>query len=117
MRAEDRIILIGSNTAVRISVFPDASVYSMTKGGPKPDLVRGAAIGSRSSGHYCSTMSSLVRQRRTECATRRKRVKTLISHRPMAECSRDAGFCLDLASNKLGSLQAPASQIDGRYVA
>ena len=50
MKDGGRIILIGSNTAVR-TAFPGASVYSMTKSA-LTGLVRGAANRSRSSGYY-----------------------------------------------------------------
>jgi 3-oxoacyl-[acyl-carrier protein] reductase len=51
MKDGGRIVLIGSNTAIR-TAFPGASVYSMTKAA-LTGLVRGAAIDLAPPRHHC----------------------------------------------------------------
>ncbi len=109
-----RIILIGSNTAVR-TAFPGASVYSMTKSA-LTSLVRGAAIdlapraitvNNVQPGPTATEMSS----------PHAEMVKPLIPLRRMGEVSEVAGFVSYLASKEAGFITGASLTIDGGYVA
>jgi len=95
MKDGGRIILIGSNTAVR-TAFPGASVYSMTKAA-LTGLVRGTA----------TDMS----------APHAEAVKTLIPLARMADVSEIAGFVSYLASEEAGFITGASLTIDGGYIA
>ena len=109
-----RIILIGSNTAVR-TAFPGASVYSMTKAA-LTGLVRGAAIdlaprtitvNNIQPGPTATDMS----------APHAEAVKTLIPLARMADVSEIAGFVSYLASDEAGFITGASLTIDGGYIA
>jgi 3-oxoacyl-[acyl-carrier protein] reductase len=109
-----RIILIGSNTAIR-TAFPGASVYSMTKAA-LTGLVRGAAIdlapraitvNNIQPGPTATEMSS----------PHAEMVKPLIPLRRMGEVSEVASFVSYLASKEAGFITGASLTIDGGYVA
>ena len=114
MKDGGRIILIGSNTAVR-TAFPGASVYSMTKAA-LTGLVRGAAIdlaprtitvNNIQPGPTATEMS----------APYAEAVKTLIPLARMADVSEIAGFVSYLASDEAGFITGASLTIDGGYIA
>jgi 3-oxoacyl-[acyl-carrier protein] reductase len=109
-----RIVIIGSNTAIR-TAFPGASVYSMTKAA-LVGLVRGAAIdlapraitvNNVQPGPTATDMSSA----HTEL------VKTLIPLKRMGDVSEVASFVSYLASQEAGFITGASLTIDGGYVA
>ena len=114
MKNGGRIILIGSNSAVR-TAFPGASVYSMTKAA-LTGLVRGAAIdlaprtitvNNIQPGPTATDMS----------APHAEAVKTLIPLARMADVSEIAGFVSYLASDEAGFITGASLTIDGGYIA
>jgi 3-oxoacyl-[acyl-carrier protein] reductase len=114
MKDGGRIILIGSNTAIR-TAFPGASVYSMTKAA-LTGLVRGAAIdlapraitiNNVQPGPTATEMSS----------PHAEMVKPLIPLRRMGEVSEVASFVSYLASKEAGFITGASLTIDGGYVA
>jgi 3-oxoacyl-[acyl-carrier protein] reductase len=114
MKDGGRIVLIGSNTAIR-TAFPGGSVYSMTKaalGG----LVRGAAIdlapraitvNNVQPGPTATDMTS----------AHAELVKTLIPLKRMGDVSEVASFVAYLASEEAGFITGASLTIDGGYVA
>ena len=114
MNDSGRIILIGSNTAVR-TAFPGASIYSMTKAA-LTGLVRGAAIdlapraitvNNVQPGPTATDMS----------AAHVDLVKTLIPLKRLGDVSEVAGFVAYLASAEAGFITGASLTIDGGYVA
>jgi 3-oxoacyl-[acyl-carrier protein] reductase len=114
MKDGGRIILIGSNTAIR-TAFPGASVYSMTKAA-LTGLVRGTAIdlapraitvNNVQPGPTATEMS----------AAHAEVVKTLIPLKRMGDVSEVAGFVAYLASEEAGFITGASLTIDGGYVA
>src|SRR5205814_7263430 len=109
-----RIVIIGSNTAIR-TAFPGASVYSMTKAA-LTGLVRGAAIdlapraitlNNVQPGPTATDMS----------APHAEAVKTLIPLGRMADVSEIAGLVSYLASSEAGFITGTSLTIDGGYIA
>ena len=114
MKEGGRIILIGSNTAVR-TAFPGSSIYSMTKAA-LTGLVRGAAIdlapraitvNNVQPGPTATDMS----------APHAEAVKALIPLGRMAEVSEIAGLVSYLASSEAGFITGASLTIDGGYIA
>src|SRR5713101_8277182 len=114
MKGGGRIVLIGSNTAVR-TAFPGASVYSMTKAA-LTGLVRGAAIdlapraitvNNVQPGPTATDMTSALAEL----------VKTLIPLKRMGDVSEVASFVSYLASEEAGFITGASLTIDGGYVA
>jgi 3-oxoacyl-[acyl-carrier protein] reductase len=114
MKDGGRIILIGSNTAVR-TAFPGASVYSMTKAA-LTGFVRGAAIdlaprsitvNNVQPGPTATEMSS----------PHAEMVKPFIPLRRMGKVSEVASFVSYLASEEAGFITGASLTIDGGYVA
>src|SRR6266481_5094334 len=114
MKDGGRIILIGSNTAIR-TAFPGGSIYSMTKAA-LTGLVRGAAIdlapraitvNNVQPGPTATDMS----------AAHADMVKTLIPLRRMGDVSEIAGLVSYLASEEAGFITGASLTIDGGYVA
>jgi 3-oxoacyl-[acyl-carrier protein] reductase len=114
MRDGGRIILIGSNTAIR-TAFPGASVYSMTKAA-LTGLVRGAAIdlapraitvNNVQPGPTGTDMTSAVAEM----------VTPLIPLKRMGDVSQVASFVSYLASEEAGFITGASLTIDGGYVA
>ena len=114
MKDGGRIILIGSNTAVR-TAFPGSSVYSLTKAA-LTGLVRGAAIdlaprtitvNNVQPGPTATDMS----------APHAEAVKNLIPLARMADVSEIAGFVSYLASDEAGFITGASLTIDGGYIA
>jgi 3-oxoacyl-[acyl-carrier protein] reductase len=114
MKDGGRIVLIGSNTAIR-TAFPGASVYSMTKAA-LVGLVRGAAIdlapraitvNNVQPGPTATDMSS----------PHSELVKPYIPLRRMGEVSEVASFVSYLASEDAGFITGASLTIDGGYVA
>ena len=114
MKGGGRIILIGSNTAVR-TAFPGGSVYSMTKAA-LTGLVRGVAIdlapraitvNNVQPGPTATDMSAPFAEA----------VKTLIPLGRMADVSEIAGLVSYLASNEAGFITGASLTIDGGYIA
>jgi 3-oxoacyl-[acyl-carrier protein] reductase len=114
MKEGGRIVLIGSNTAIR-TAFPGASVYSMTKAA-LTGLVRGAAIdlapraitvNNVQPGPTATDMSS----------AHAELVKTLIPLKRMGDISEVASFVSYLASEEAGFITGASLTIDGGYVA
>ena len=114
MKGGGRIILIGSNTAVR-TAFPGSSVYSMTKAA-LTGLVRGAAIdlapraitvNNVQPGPTATDMS----------APHAEAVRALIPLGRMADVSEIAGLVSYLASSEAGFITGASLTIDGGYIA
>jgi 3-oxoacyl-[acyl-carrier protein] reductase len=114
MREGGRIILIGSNTAIR-TAFPGGSIYSMTKAA-LTGLVRGAAIdlapraitvNNVQPGPTATDMSS----------AHADLVKDLIPLKRMGHVSEVAGLVAYLASEEAGFITGASLTIDGGYVA
>jgi 3-oxoacyl-[acyl-carrier protein] reductase len=114
MKDGGRIVLIGSNTAIR-TAFPGASVYSMTKAA-LVGLVRGAAIdlapraitvNNVQPGPTATDMSS----------PHSELVKPFIPLKRMGEVSEVASFVSYLASEEAGFITGASLTIDGGYVA
>lgn len=114
MKDGGRIVIIGSNTAIR-TAFPGASIYSMTKAA-LTGLVRGAAIdlapraitvNNVQPGPTATDMSS----------AHAELVKTLIPLKRMGDVSEVASFVSCLASEEAGFITGASLTIDGGYVA
>jgi 3-oxoacyl-[acyl-carrier protein] reductase len=114
MKNSGRIVLIGSNTAIR-TAFPGGSIYSMTKAA-LTGLVRGAAIdlapraitvNNVQPGPTATDMS----------AAHADMVKTLIPLKRMGDVSEIAGLVSYLASEEAGFITGASLTIDGGYVA
>jgi 3-oxoacyl-[acyl-carrier protein] reductase len=114
MKNSGRIVLIGSNTAIR-TAFPGGSIYSMTKAA-LTGLVRGAAIdlapraitvNNVQPGPTATDMS----------AAHADMVKTLIPLKRIGEVSEIAGLVSYLASEEAGFITGASLTIDGGYVA
>jgi len=114
MKNSGRIVLIGSNTAIR-TAFPGESIYSMTKAA-LTGLVRGAAIdlapraitvNNVQPGPTATDMS----------APHADMVKTLIPLKRIGDVSEIAGLVSDLASEEAGFITGASLTIDGGYVA
>src|ERR1700723_2540877 len=114
MKDGGRIVIIGSNTAIR-TAFPGASVYGMTKAA-LVGLVRGAAIdlapraitvNNVQPGPTATDMSS----------AHAELVKPLIPLNRMGDVSEVASFVSYLASEEAGFITGASLTIDGGYVA
>lgn len=114
MKDGGRIVIIGSNTAIR-TAFPGGSVYSMTKAA-LTGLVRGAAIdlapraitvNNVQPGPTATDMGS----------PHAELVKTLIPLKRMGDVSEVASFVAYLASAEAGFITGSSLTIDGGYVA
>jgi 3-oxoacyl-[acyl-carrier protein] reductase len=114
MKDGGRIVLIGSNTAIR-TALPGGSVYSMTKAALS-GLVRGAAIdlapraitvNNVQPGPTATDMGS----------PHAELVKPLIPLKRMGDVSEVAGFVAYLASEEAGFITGASLTIDGGYVA
>jgi len=114
MKDGGRIILIGSNTAIR-TAFPGGSIYSMTKAA-LTGLVRGAAIdlapraitvNNVQPGPTATDMGS----------PHADLVKPFIPLKRMGDVSEIAGFVSYLASEEAGFITGASLTIDGGYVA
>jgi 3-oxoacyl-[acyl-carrier protein] reductase len=114
MKDGGRIVVIGSNTAIR-TAFPGASVYSMTKAA-LVGLVRGAAIdlapraitvNNVQPGPTATDMSS----------PHFELVKPFIPLKRMGDVSEVASFVSYLASEEAGFITGASLTIDGGYVA
>jgi 3-oxoacyl-[acyl-carrier protein] reductase len=114
MKDGGRIILIGSNTAIR-TAFPGGSIYSMTKA-VLTGLVRGAAIdlapraitvNNVQPGPTATDMTSALAEM----------VTPLIPLKRMGETSEIAGFVSYLASEEAGFITGASLTMDGGYVA
>jgi 3-oxoacyl-[acyl-carrier protein] reductase len=114
MKDGGRIVLIGSNTAIR-TAFPGASVYSMTKAA-LTGLVRGAAIdlapraitvNDVQPGPTATDMTS----------AHADMVKTLIPLKRMGDVSEVASLVSYLASEDAGFITGASLTINGGYVA
>jgi 3-oxoacyl-[acyl-carrier protein] reductase len=113
MKDGGRIVLIGSNTAIR-TALPGGSVYSMTKAALS-GLVRGAAIdlapraitvNNVQPGSTATDMSS----------AHAELVKPLIPLKRMGDVSEVASFVAYLASEEAGFITGASLSIDGGYV-
>lgn len=109
-----RIVVIGSNTAIR-TAFPGGSVYSMTKAA-LTGLVRGAAIdlapraitvNNVQPGPTTTDMTSSLAEM----------VKPFIPLKRMGDVSEVAGLVAYLASKEAGFITGASLTIDGGYVA
>jgi 3-oxoacyl-[acyl-carrier protein] reductase len=114
MKDGGRIIVIGSNTAIR-TAFPGGSIYSMTKAA-LTGLVRGTAIdlapraitvNNVQPGPTATDMTSAVAEM----------VKPLIPLKRMGDISEIASFVSYLASEEAGFITGASLTIDGGYVA
>jgi 3-oxoacyl-[acyl-carrier protein] reductase len=114
MKNGGRIVLIGSNTAIR-TAFPGTSVYSMTKAA-LTGLVRGAAIdlapraitvNNVQPGPTATEMTS----------AHAELVKPLIPLKRMGDVSEVASLVSYLASEDAGFITGASITIDGGYVA
>src|SRR5216683_6427070 len=109
-----RIVLIGSNTAIR-TAFPGGSVYSMTKAA-LAGLVRGAAIDLAP---LAITVNNVQPgPTATEMSSRHSElVKPLIPLKRMGDVSEIASFVAYLVSEEAGFITGASLTIDGGYVA
>jgi 3-oxoacyl-[acyl-carrier protein] reductase len=114
MKDGGRIIVIGSNTAIR-TAFPGGSIYSMTKAA-LTGLVRGAAIdlapraitvNNVQPGPTATDMAS----------AHAERITPLIPLKRMGKISEIASFVSYLASEEAGFITGASLTIDGGYVA
>jgi 3-oxoacyl-[acyl-carrier protein] reductase len=114
MKDGGRIVVIGSNTAIR-TAFPGGSVYSMTKAA-LTGLVRGAAIdlapraitvNNVQPGPTATDMNS----------DHTGMIKPLIPLKRMGEISEISSFVSYLASEEAGFITGASLTIDGGYVA
>jgi 3-oxoacyl-[acyl-carrier protein] reductase len=114
MKDGGRIVLIGSNTAIR-TAFPGGSVYSTTKAA-LTGLVRGAAIdlapraitvNNIQPGPTATDMTS----------AHAEMVRALIPLKRMGDVSEVASFVSYLASAEAGFITGASLTIDGGYVA
>ena len=114
MKDGGRIVLVGSNTAIR-TAFPGTSVYSMTKAAVT-GLVRGAAIdlapraitvNNVQPGPTATEMSS----------AHAELVKSLIPLKRMGDVSEIASLVSYLATEDAGFITGASLTIDGGYVA
>jgi 3-oxoacyl-[acyl-carrier protein] reductase len=114
MKNSGRIVLIGSNTAIR-TAFPGGSIYSMTKAA-LTGLVRGAAIdlapraitvNNVQPGPTATDMS----------AAHADMVKMLIPLKRIGDVSEIASLVSYLASEEAGFITGASLTIDGGYVA
>jgi 3-oxoacyl-[acyl-carrier protein] reductase len=114
MKDGGRIVVIGSNTAIR-SAFSGASIYSMTKAA-LTGLVRGAAIdlapraitvNNVQPGPTATDMT----------AAHEDLIKTFIPLKRMGDVSEIAGLVSYLASEEAGFITGASLTIDGGYVA
>ena len=114
MKDGGRIIVIGSNTAIR-TAFPGGSIYSMTKAA-LTGLVRGTAIdlapraitvNNVQPGPTATDMTSALAEM----------VKPLIPLKRMGDISEIASFVSYLASEEAGFITGASLTIDGGYVA
>ena len=114
MKHGGRIVIIGSNTAIR-TAFPGASVYSMTKAA-LTGLARGAAIdlapraitvNNVQPGPTATDMTS----------AHAEHVKTLIPLKRMGDVTEVASLVSYLASEEAGFITGASLTIDGGYVA
>ena len=109
-----RIVLIGSNTAIR-TAFPGASVYSMTKAA-LAGLVRGAAIDLAPRAITVNNVQPGPTA--TEMSSRHSElVKPLIPLKRMGDVSEIASLVSYLASEEAGFITGASLTIDGGYVA
>jgi 3-oxoacyl-[acyl-carrier protein] reductase len=114
MKDGGRIVVIGSNTAIR-TAFPGGSIYSMTKAA-LTGLVRGAAIdlapraitvNNVQPGPTATDMTS----------AHIERVTPFIPLKRMGDVSEVAGLVSYLASEEAGFITGASLTIDGGYVA
>jgi 3-oxoacyl-[acyl-carrier protein] reductase len=114
MKDGGRIILIGSNTAIR-TAFPGSSAYSMTKAA-LTGLVRGAAIDLAP---RAITVNNLQPGPTATDMTSEhvEMVKPLIPLRRLGEVLEIASFVCYLASEEAGFITGASLTVDGGYVA
>jgi 3-oxoacyl-[acyl-carrier protein] reductase len=109
-----RIIVIGSNTAIR-TAFAGGSVYSMTKAA-LTGLVRGSAIDVAPRAITVNNVQPGPTA--TEMSAAHSDVlKTLIPLKRMGDVSEVASFVAYLASEEAGFITGASLTIDGGYVA
>jgi 3-oxoacyl-[acyl-carrier protein] reductase len=114
MKDGGRIVLIGSNTAIR-TAFPGASVYSMTKAA-LTGLVRGAAIDLAPRAITVNNVQPGPTD--TDMASSHAElIKPLIPLKRMGSVSEVASFVSYLASEEAGFITGASLTIDGGYVA
>jgi 3-oxoacyl-[acyl-carrier protein] reductase len=114
MKDGGRIIVIGSNTAIR-TAFPGGSVYSMTKSALE-GLVRGAAIDLAPRAITVNNVQPGPTA--TDMTTAHaEMIKPLIPLKRMGDVSEVAGFVAYLASEEAGFITGASLTIDGGYVA
>src|ERR1700676_3985112 len=111
MKEGGRIVLIGSNTAIR-TAFPGGSVYSMTKAA-LTGLVRGAAIDLAP---RAITVNNVQPGPTDMTSAHTELVKRLIPLKRMGDVSEIAGFVSYLASEEAGFITGASLTIDGGYV-
>jgi 3-oxoacyl-[acyl-carrier protein] reductase len=109
-----RIILIGSNTAIR-TAFPGGSIYSMTKAA-LTGLVRGTAIDLAPRAITVNNVQPGPTSTEMS-APHADAVKALIPLGRMGDTSEVAGFVAYLASGEAGFITGASLTIDGGYVA
>jgi 3-oxoacyl-[acyl-carrier protein] reductase len=114
MRDGGRIIVIGSNTAIR-TAFPGGSVYSMTKSA-LTGLVRGAAIDLAARAITVNNVQP--GPTKTDMSGEHlDKVINLIPLKRMGEVTEIAGFVSYLVSDEAGFITGASLTIDGGYVA
>jgi 3-oxoacyl-[acyl-carrier protein] reductase len=114
MKDGGRIVLIGSNTAIR-TAFAGGSVYSMTKAA-LAGLVRGAAIDLAPRAITVNNVQPGPTA--TDMSTAHtEKVKTLIPLKRMGDVAEVASFVSYLASEEAGFITGASLTIDGGYVA
>ena len=114
MKDGGRIVVIGSNTAIR-TAFPGGSIYSMTKAA-LTGLVRGAAIDLAPRGITVNNVQPGPTATDMTSA-HAERVKPFIPLKRMGDVSEVAGLVSYLASEEAGFITGASLTIDGGYVA
>jgi 3-oxoacyl-[acyl-carrier protein] reductase len=113
MKDGGRIILIGSNTAIR-TAFPGASVYSMTKAA-LTGLVRGAAIDLAPRAITVNNVQPGPTA--TDMTSAHPELVRLIPLKRMGDVAEVASFVSYLASEEASFITGASLTIDGGYVA
>ena len=110
-----RIVIIGSNTAIR-TAFPGGSIYSMTKAA-LTGLVRGAAIDLAPRAITVNNVQPGPTHTDIVSSAQFEMVKPFIPLKRIGDVSEIASFVSYLASEEAGFITGASLTIDGGYVA
>ena len=110
-----RIVIIGSNTAIR-TAFPGGSIYSMTKAA-LTGLVRGAAIDLAPRAITVNNVQPGPTHTDIVSSAQFEMVKPFIPLKRIGDVSEIASFVSYLASEEAGFITGASLTIDGGFVA